>query len=89
MAVAIVIMGAGMGLVMAPASTTIMASVPASQAGAGSAINDTIREVGGFPRGGGGRLVTASLYARHLAATLHAHHAPAVTHAADQLGRRR
>jgi hypothetical protein len=40
-------MGAGMGLVMAPASTTIMTTVPARQAGAGSAINDTIREVGG------------------------------------------
>jgi EmrB/QacA subfamily drug resistance transporter len=47
LAVAVAIMGAGMGLVMAPASTTIMTTVPARQAGAGSAINDTIREVGG------------------------------------------
>jgi EmrB/QacA subfamily drug resistance transporter len=47
LAIAVAIMGAGMGLVMAPASTTIMATVPGSQAGAGSAINDTIREVGG------------------------------------------
>jgi EmrB/QacA subfamily drug resistance transporter len=47
LAVAVAIMGAGMGLVMAPASNTIMATVPAHQAGAGSAINDTIREVGG------------------------------------------
>jgi EmrB/QacA subfamily drug resistance transporter len=47
LAAAIAIMGAGMGLVMAPASTTIMSTVPAHQAGAGSAINDTIREVGG------------------------------------------
>jgi EmrB/QacA subfamily drug resistance transporter len=46
-ALAVAIMGAGMGLVMAPASTTIMDTVPAHQAGAGSAINDTIREVGG------------------------------------------
>jgi len=46
-ALAIALMGAGMGLVMAPASTTIMTTVPAHQAGAGSAINDTIREVGG------------------------------------------
>jgi len=83
MAVAIVIMGAGMGLVMAPASTTIMASVPASQAGAGSAINDTIREVGGSLGVAVVGSLTASLYARHLAATLHAHHAPAgLTHAA-------
>ncbi len=47
LAVAVAIMGAGMGLVMAPASTTIMTTVPSHQAGAGSAINDTIREVGG------------------------------------------
>jgi EmrB/QacA subfamily drug resistance transporter len=47
LAIAVTIMGAGMGLVMAPASTTIMATVPAHQAGAGSAVNDTIREVGG------------------------------------------
>lgn len=47
LALAVAIMGAGMGLVMAPASTTIMTTVPAHQAGAGSAINDTIREVGG------------------------------------------
>jgi EmrB/QacA subfamily drug resistance transporter len=46
-ALAVAIMGAGMGLVMAPASTTIMTTVPGHQAGAGSAINDTIREVGG------------------------------------------
>jgi EmrB/QacA subfamily drug resistance transporter len=47
LALAVAIMGAGMGLVMAPASTIIMTTVPGHQAGAGSAINDTIREVGG------------------------------------------
>ncbi len=47
LAVAIAIMGAGMGLVMAPASVIIMDNLPASQAGAGSAINNTIRQVGG------------------------------------------
>jgi EmrB/QacA subfamily drug resistance transporter len=44
---AVVLMGAGMGLVMAPASETIMSSLPLHQAGAGSAMNDTVREVGG------------------------------------------
>ena len=44
---AVVLMGAGMGLVMAPASTVIMNSLPLHQAGAGSAVNDTVREVGG------------------------------------------
>lgn len=46
LAIAVAVMGAGMGLVMAPASSTIMSTVPPHQAGAGSAINDTIREVG-------------------------------------------
>jgi EmrB/QacA subfamily drug resistance transporter len=44
---AVTIMGAGMGLVMAPASETIMSSLPVHQAGVGSAVNDTVREVGG------------------------------------------
>jgi EmrB/QacA subfamily drug resistance transporter len=44
---AVMLMGAGMGLVMAPASTVIMNSLPLHQAGAGSAVNDTVREVGG------------------------------------------
>ena len=47
LAVAVVAMGAGMGLVMAPASESIMATLPQHQAGAGSAVNDTVREVGG------------------------------------------
>jgi len=47
LAIAVAVMGAGMGLVMAPASATIMTTVPDRHAGAGSAINDTIREVGG------------------------------------------
>ena len=46
-AVAVVAMGAGMGLIMAPASESIMTALPQHQAGAGSAINDTVREVGG------------------------------------------
>lgn len=44
---AVMLMGAGMGLVMAPASTVIMNALPQHQAGAGSAVNDTVREVGG------------------------------------------
>jgi EmrB/QacA subfamily drug resistance transporter len=44
---AVAVMGAGMGLVMAPASETIMSSLPVHQAGVGSAVNDTVREVGG------------------------------------------
>ena len=95
LAVAVAIMGAGMGLVMAPASTTIMTTVPAHQAGAGSAINDTIREVGGAL----GIAIVGSLaenvYRSRLGSTLAAAHVPQpVSHlatssvaAADAVGR--
>jgi MFS family permease len=42
-----VIMAAGMGLTMAPATESIMGSVPRAKAGVGSAVNDTTRQVGG------------------------------------------
>jgi EmrB/QacA subfamily drug resistance transporter len=45
--VAMVLMGAGMGLSVAPATESIMGSLPLHQAGVGSAVNDTSREVGG------------------------------------------
>ena len=47
LAVAVTVMGAGMALVMAPASESIMTVLPAAQLGMGSAVNDTVREVGG------------------------------------------
>ncbi len=42
-----VLMGIGMGNVMAPATDSIMGSLPRSKAGVGSAMNDTTRQVGG------------------------------------------
>jgi EmrB/QacA subfamily drug resistance transporter len=47
LAIGVAIMGAGMGLVMAPAGESIMSVLPAGQYGAGSAINDTVQELGG------------------------------------------
>jgi MFS family permease len=47
LAIGVAIMGAGMGLVMAPAGESIMSVLPAAQYGAGSAINDTVQELGG------------------------------------------
>ena len=41
------LLGAGVGLAMPPASGAIMASLPADQAGVGSAVNDLSRELGG------------------------------------------
>jgi len=45
--VASVIVAAGMGLAMAPATESIMGSLPRAQAGVGSAVNDTTRSLGG------------------------------------------
>jgi Na+/melibiose symporter-like transporter len=40
-------LGLGMGNVMAPATDSIMGSLPRAKAGVGSAVNDTTRQVGG------------------------------------------
>jgi Na+/melibiose symporter-like transporter len=41
------VMAAGMGMTMAPATEAVMGSLPRAKAGVGSAINDTTRQVGG------------------------------------------
>jgi EmrB/QacA subfamily drug resistance transporter len=41
------VIATGMGLAMPPATESIMGSLPAAQAGVGSAVNDTTREIGG------------------------------------------
>ena len=45
--IAMVFMGIGMGLAGAPATESIMGSLPPDRAGIGSAVNDTTRELGG------------------------------------------
>jgi EmrB/QacA subfamily drug resistance transporter len=45
--VASIVIAAGMGLAMAPATESIMGSLPPAQAGVGSAVNDTTRSLGG------------------------------------------
>jgi hypothetical protein len=44
---AFAVLGAGMSITAAPATSEIMTSVPLSKAGVGSAVNDTTRELGG------------------------------------------
>jgi EmrB/QacA subfamily drug resistance transporter len=44
---ALVLMGLGMGFTMAPATASVMGSLPREHAGVGSAMNDTVRMVGG------------------------------------------
>ena len=60
------VMAAGMGLTMAPATESIMGSLPPAQAGVGSAVNDTTRELGGAL----GVAVLGSLLASGYASTL-------------------
>lgn len=45
--VSLVVIGAGIGIAGTPATDSIMAVVPREQAGVGSAVNDTTREIGG------------------------------------------
>jgi hypothetical protein len=43
---ALLVLGIGMGLATAPATESVMGSLPRAHAGVGSAINDTLRELG-------------------------------------------
>lgn len=45
--VSMILMGLGFAVVQGPATESIMGAVPMEEAGAGSAVNDTTREVGG------------------------------------------
>ncbi|MEU6581977.1 MFS transporter [Nocardia sp. NPDC046763] len=45
--VSMILMGLGFAVVQGPATESIMGAVPLEEAGAGSAVNDTTREVGG------------------------------------------
>jgi MFS family permease len=47
MLVGMLMLGVGMGMVMAPATESIMGSLPPAKAGVGSAMNDTTRQMGG------------------------------------------
>ena len=46
-AVSMVVLASGMGISMAPLTSSIMGSIPLGKAGVGSAVNDTTRELGG------------------------------------------
>jgi len=58
----------GMGLAMSPLTSMIMASVPASRAGMGSATNDATREVGGAMGVAVLGSLTSTVYIRNLPA---------------------
>lgn len=70
-----VVLGVGMGNVMAPATDSIMGSLPRSKAGVGSAVNDTTRQVGGAV---GVAVLGSILSSRYTASvTAHARQIPA------------
>jgi len=64
------LMAAGLALTAGPSTDAIMGALPAARAGAGSAVNDTTREVGGTLGVAVVGSVLASLYGSHLADSL-------------------
>ena len=62
-----VVMASGMGMTMAPATESVMGSLPREKAGVGSAVNDTTRQVGGALGVAIIGSVVSSLYAGHIA----------------------
>jgi len=85
--IAMVLMGGGMGLASAPATESIMGSLPREKAGVGSAVNDTTRELGGALGVAIVGSTLSSLYATRLAANLRGKvPAPALTNARESVG---
>jgi EmrB/QacA subfamily drug resistance transporter len=65
-----ILMASGMGLTMAPATESIMGSLPLAKAGVGSAVNDTTRQVGGALGVAVVGSVASSLYASNVAGAI-------------------
>jgi EmrB/QacA subfamily drug resistance transporter len=82
---AMALMAAGLALTAAPATDAIMGALPPAKAGAGSAVNDTTREVGGTLGVAIVGSVLNSAYGGHVLTALAALGAPAAAaHAAGQ-----
>jgi EmrB/QacA subfamily drug resistance transporter len=64
------VLGLGMGNVMAPATDSIMGSLPRAKAGVGSAVNDTTRQTGGAVGVAVLGSLMASRYTSHVSALL-------------------
>jgi EmrB/QacA subfamily drug resistance transporter len=70
LAIALVLLGAGMGLAGAPATESIMSALPPARANIGAAVNDTTRELGGALGVAIVGSITSSLYGNRLADAL-------------------
>jgi EmrB/QacA subfamily drug resistance transporter len=82
----LVVLGVGMGLTMAPATESIMGSLPRAKAGVGSAMNDTTRQVGGALGVAVLGSVLSSSYASAIAPALGGLGASAAMLAGDSVG---
>jgi EmrB/QacA subfamily drug resistance transporter len=80
------VMGAGIGLAMAPATEAIMGALPAAKAGVGSAMNDVVREVGGTLGVAVLGSILASSYATSVDGAVHGLPADAAAAAGDSVG---
>jgi EmrB/QacA subfamily drug resistance transporter len=79
------LLAVGMGNVMAPATESIMGSLPRDKAGVGSAVNDTTRQVGGAV---GVAVVGSVLSSRYTSALTRAlHGSPVPAGVKDSIGR--
>jgi EmrB/QacA subfamily drug resistance transporter len=79
---AMIVLGTGVALTWAPTTESIMGSLPASKAGIGSAVNDTVREVGGAL----GVAVLGSILASQYAGSMSSDAAGAPDAARESLG---
>jgi EmrB/QacA subfamily drug resistance transporter len=80
------LLGTGVALTWAPTTESIMGSLPAAKAGVGSAVNDTVREVGGALGVAVLGSVLASQYTGSVASSTSALPASAAHAASDSLG---
>jgi len=86
LSVCFVLIGLGMGLTMAPATDSVMGSLPLAKAGVGSAVNDTTRQMGGALGVAIVGSVLASVYGSQVGSFLHGTPVPAGAQEAAKSG---
>ena len=82
----IFLMGLGMANTMAPATDSVMAAVPEAQAGVGSALNDTVRQIGGALGVGIFGSIMSSIYASSMSDAVKGLPAELADGASNQIG---
>lgn len=85
-AIALAILGVGMGTAMAPATDSVMGSLPLAKAGVGSAMNDTTRQIGGALGVAILGSVLASIYSSTMEPLVTSLPPQAAEHASDSIG---